>query len=166
MVNSKGMKLSKRKDDVAIDSYRVCLTVGRRLHNQAHSQEKGYEPEALLNFLGLLGWDHHAALEKTHGDMLPYHERNDKNSLYEIFSLPQLIEAFDLSHLSRRKAMVNIDKLDFINKMTLRRKAERLGEEGELVNLGKAGESEMSERKSLIERYQADLRALPVLKGV
>jgi len=62
--------------------------------------------------------------------------------------------------------MVNIDKLDFINKMTLRRKAERLGEEGELVNLGKDGsDGGASERKALIERYQADLRALPELKA-
>jgi glutamyl-tRNA synthetase len=98
--------------------------------------------------------------------MLPFHERNDKNSLYEIFSLPQLVQAFDLSHLSRRKAMVNIDKLDFINKMTLRRKAERLGEEGELVNLGKAGENGGTERRMLVERYQTDLRALPALEGV
>lgn len=62
--------------------------------------------------------------------------------------------------------MVNIDKLDFINKMTLRRKAERLGQEGELVNLGKANVAgEGGERKVMIERYQADLRALPVLQG-
>ena len=35
-------KLSKRKNDVSIMSY----------------QEKGYLPEALLNFLMLLGWSH------------------------------------------------------------------------------------------------------------
>jgi glutamyl-tRNA synthetase len=40
LVNEQGKKLSKRRDPVAVESYR----------------DQGYLPEAFLNYLGLLGW--------------------------------------------------------------------------------------------------------------
>ncbi|KAK1926045.1 hypothetical protein DB88DRAFT_480500 [Papiliotrema laurentii] len=158
LVNETGAKLSKRKDDVGIESFR----------------ERGYEPEALLNFLGLLGWDYQNALKSVLGGELPLHERRDNHSLYEFFTLPQLVQAFDISQLSRRRSMVNLDKLDFLNKMTLRAKAGRLGADDFVMTIGKTasrgtwkerGTGSQNELWSLLRRYRADLLAIPEVRG-
>lgn len=46
--------------------------------------------------------------------------------------MDELISDFDISHVNHRKAAVDISKLDFLNKMTLRRNAGRLGDDGNL----------------------------------
>src|SRR5262245_21567381 len=56
--------------------------------------EEGYLPEALLNYLARLGW--------SHGDA-------------EIFSKSQLVEWFDLAHVSRSPAQFNPEKLRWLN---------------------------------------------------
>ena len=119
--------------------------------------------------MALLGWDYQSSLEHRLGEALPFHERRDKHSLYDIFTLPQLVQAFELTSLSRRKAMVNTDKLDFLNKMTLRRRAGVLGEEADLIEMGKRREG-WAERtgdgkKELVRRYRADLKDMPSLAG-
>lgn len=152
-----GTKLSKRTGDVSVQAYRT----------------KGYEPEALVNFLGLMGWDYKTALEKAYAEedettdgSMPYHYRNDGHSLFELFTVPQMIRAFDLSLVTHRRAAVNLGKLDFLNKMHLRRKAGRLGYDGELVNAGKVVDSAKNEqgRDELVKRYQESLKSLPALK--
>lgn len=65
--------------------------------------------------------------------------------------------------------MVNTDKLDFLNKMTLRRRAGSLGKEVDLVEMGKRREG-WAERtgegkKELVGRYSADLKQMPSLEG-
>ncbi|ORY23635.1 putative Glutamyl-tRNA synthetase [Naematelia encephala] len=167
LVNPDGSKLSKRFGDVRVEQYR----------------DKGYEPEALVNFLALIGWDYISALEAINTtdsqpkygpdtEVLPPHHRADTHSLYEIFTLPQIIGAFDLSHLTHRKAAVDKGKLDFLNKMTLRRKAGRLGKDGEMVEKGKevlvgneTKEDADKERKQVLERYTQLLKEQKVLKG-
>ncbi|TXT05007.1 hypothetical protein VHUM_03827 [Vanrija humicola] len=121
LMNLDGSKLSKRSGDVSVDAYK----------------DKGYEPEALVNFLGLMGWDYQTALENA-----------DNNSLYELFTLPQMIQAFDLNLVTHRRAAVNLGKLDFLNKMHLRRKAGRLGADGVKVS-------------STMRKQHADLQAGP-----
>ncbi|KAL1407080.1 Glutamate--tRNA ligase mitochondrial [Vanrija albida] len=157
LANLDGTKLSKRTGDVSVDAYR----------------DKGYEPEALVNFLALMGWDYQTAIENAHaaadehGDgLLPFHARGDKHSIYELFTLPQLVAAFDLGLVTHRRAAVNLGKLDFLNKMHLRRKVGRLGEDGELVSTGKVLDPTASEegRDELVKRYQASLREQEVLK--
>ncbi|KAK4688868.1 glutamyl-tRNA synthetase, partial [Tremellales sp. Uapishka_1] len=162
LVNPDGSKLSKRTGDVRVEHYK----------------EEGYEPEALVNFLALMGWDHHTALSsilqafqsspETDTALLPPHARADAHSLYEVFTIDQLVKSFDLGHITHRKAAVNMSKLDFLNKMHLRRKAGRLGEDGLLVDLGKesglAGSGEEG-RAELVERYQEMLRGQKSLQG-
>lgn len=46
--------------------------------------------------------------------------------------MDELISNFDITHVNHRKAAVDISKLDFLNKMTLRRNAGRLGDDGNL----------------------------------
>jgi glutamyl-tRNA synthetase len=56
--------------------------------------EEGYLPEALVNYLARLGW--------SHGDD-------------EVFSTAQLVEWFDLRHISRSPAQFNPEKLGWLN---------------------------------------------------
>lgn len=75
-------KLSKRKHGQAVwvDTYK----------------EEGYLPDALLNFLALLGWN-------------PGTEK-------EIFTLEELIQAFDLKGIQKSAAIFDIKKLRWINR--------------------------------------------------
>lgn len=57
-------------------------------------REAGYLPHAVLNYLVRLGWSH-------------------QNQ--EIFSIEEMIAAFDLSHLSRSAAALNTEKLLWLN---------------------------------------------------
>jgi glutamyl-tRNA synthetase len=75
---------------------------GKKLSKRHHPQtrlglyeERGYLPEALLNYLALLGWN-------------PGTER-------EVFSLDELIGAFDISRVQRSNAMFDWGKLDWLN---------------------------------------------------
>jgi glutamyl-tRNA synthetase len=77
-------KLSKRHGATALTEYR----------------EQGYLPEALVNFLALLGW---SLDEKA-----------------ELFSRQQLIENFSLERVSRTAAIFNKEKLDWMNGVYIR----------------------------------------------
>lgn len=61
---------------------------------------KGYLPEAIINYLALLGWS-------------PETEK-------EIYSLPELIEEFKVSRISKSPAIFDIDKLTWMNGLYLR----------------------------------------------
>ncbi len=61
---------------------------------------KGYLPEAIINYIALLGW-------------APEDEQ-------EIFSLDELIEKFDVSRISRSPAIFDINKLTWMNGVYLR----------------------------------------------
>lgn len=84
LLNPDRSKLSKRQGDVAAEDY----------------LEQGYLPEALLNFVALLGWN-------------PDAER-------EIYSLEELVELFDLSKVNSAGAVFNREKLDWMNGKYLR----------------------------------------------
>lgn len=79
-------KLSKRHDPVDLRLYR----------------EQGYLPEALVNFLCLLGWSHPA--EK------------------EIFSLEEFVDNFDLSRVRPAGPVFDTQKLDWLNGVYIREK--------------------------------------------
>ncbi len=59
-------------------------------------QKNGYLPQALINYLALLGWN-------------PGTEQ-------EIFSIEELIQAFDVSKVQKAGAVFNIEKLNWFNK--------------------------------------------------
>ena len=77
-------KLSKRHGATAISEYR----------------EQGYLPEAMFNFLALLGW---ALDDKT-----------------ELLTREEIIRHFSLERISRTAAVFNKDKLDWMNGVYLR----------------------------------------------
>jgi len=79
LLNSDKSKLSKRQGDVAVEDY----------------LKQGYLPEALLNFISLLGWN----------------PGNDK----EIFSKEELVRDFSLKKIQKAGAIFNTEKLDWLN---------------------------------------------------
>ncbi|MCF7804159.1 MAG: glutamate--tRNA ligase [Candidatus Marinimicrobia bacterium] len=84
LLNEDRSKLSKRQGDVAVEDYR----------------EKGYLPEALTNFVALLGW--------SPGD--------DE----EILSTKELIRKFSLDRINKSGAVFNVEKLQWMNGMYIR----------------------------------------------
>jgi nondiscriminating glutamyl-tRNA synthetase len=87
-------KMSKRHGATSIEQYR----------------DKGYLPEALVNFLALLGWS-------------PGGEE-------EIFSLGALKEQFSLDRVAKSPAVFDLDKLNWLNGHYIRQ-----AEPGQLVEL-------------------------------
>ncbi len=75
-------KLSKRKhgEGVSLNFYR----------------DKGYIPEAVINFLALLGWN--------------------PGTDQELFSFDELVTAFDITKVQKGGAVFNTEKLDWINR--------------------------------------------------
>ncbi len=68
-------------------------------------QELGFLPEALVNYLALLGWN--------------------PGTDQEIFSFEELVRAFDVSRVQRASAMFDWDKLEWINGQYIRRLSDR-----------------------------------------
>lgn len=67
----------------------------------AEYKERGYLPEAIVNYLALLGWN-------------PGTEQ-------EVFTLSELIEAFDISKVQKGGAIFDEEKLKWINKEHLKK---------------------------------------------
>ncbi|MBT4937068.1 glutamate--tRNA ligase [Candidatus Peregrinibacteria bacterium] len=85
ILNADKSKLSKRKNKVSVNDF----------------LEEGYLPEALLNFLVLLGWN-------------PGTEE-------EIFSLEEMIEKFSLERVHKAGAVFDLKKLEWLNGMYIRK---------------------------------------------
>lgn len=79
LLNPDKSKLSKRQGDVAVEDFLA----------------KGYLPEALINFVALLGWN-------------PTADR-------EIYSMDDLIALFDIAKINASGAVMNTEKLEWMN---------------------------------------------------
>ena len=79
ILNPDRSKMSKRAGPTSVTSYK----------------DEGYLPEAIINFLALLGWS-------------PGDDR-------ELFNLDELAEAFTIEHVQSSPAVFNIDKLLWFN---------------------------------------------------
>ena len=96
--------------DWDIPRYIHCPPVMKDEHNKLSKRNgdasfqdlvaKGYLPEAILNYIALLGWS----------------PSEDK----EIFTLDELIQAFDVKHIGTSGAIFDPEKLKWINGMWLR----------------------------------------------
>ena len=84
ILGSDGKKLSKRHGATSVEEFRA----------------EGYLPEALVNFLALLGWS--------------YDDRT------EVMSIPELIERFTLERVGASAAVFDFQKLDHFNGVYLR----------------------------------------------
>lgn len=79
LVNEQRKKLSKRRDDVSIADYRT----------------RGYLPEAMVNYLALLGWG--------------------PDDDIEIRPVTEIIDKFDLGRVNKAAAFFDLKKLDHFN---------------------------------------------------
>ncbi|QSX05964.1 glutamate--tRNA ligase [Sedimentibacter sp. zth1] len=79
VLNKDRKKLSKRQGDVATSDFK----------------DKGYLPEALVNYLALVGWS----------------PKDNK----ELLSMDELIAEFDFDRVSKTGGIFDVDKLNFIN---------------------------------------------------
>ncbi len=75
-------KLSKRKhgEKVSVSYYR----------------KSGYLPEAMINFLAMVGWN--------------------PGTDQEIFSMEELLKVFDIAKVQKKGALFNVEKLDWLNR--------------------------------------------------
>jgi len=89
LLNPDRSKLSKRHGDVAVRDYIA----------------KGYFPEAIVNFIALLGWN-------------PSGDR-------ELYTIEELIEAFSLDRVNKAGAVFDLSKLDWLNAQYFKQRVER-----------------------------------------
>lgn len=85
VLNKSGKKLSKRNDDASVEDFRL----------------KGYLPEALINYLALVGWSP---------------ESNE-----EILSLDEMVKQFSFDRVSKSGGVFDVDKLDWVNAQYIRK---------------------------------------------
>ena len=86
ILNKDRSKLSKRQGDVAVEDF----------------LDKGYLPEALINYVSLLGFN-------------PSGEK-------EIYTIDELIEGFDLTRVNKSGAIFDVEKLNWVNGEYLKQK--------------------------------------------
>lgn len=85
VLNKDKKKLSKRQGDVSVEDFR----------------KRGYLPEALVNYLALVGWS--------------------PESNKEIFSMDELIDEFSFERVSKTGGVFDKDKLNWINGQYIRK---------------------------------------------
>ncbi|MFZ5823801.1 MAG: glutamate--tRNA ligase [Bacillota bacterium] len=90
MTNEERGKLSKRKGEAAVRDYR----------------EQGYLPDALMNFMSLLGWTPPGAEDGR-----------------EILTKEELIHDFDIEDCTKAPSVFDKDKLNWMNGMYIRKKS-------------------------------------------
>ena len=96
-----------------VPTYVHCSPVMRDQHNKMSKRHgdpsyedlkaQGFLTEAILNYVALLGWSPRGELAER-----------------EMFTLPELAEAFDIAGISKSPAIFDIDKLTHFNALYLR----------------------------------------------
>ena len=85
--------------------------LSKRKHGESVSlsyfQKAGYLPEAMINFLALLGWG--------------------ADATKEIFGVTELIEKFSLAKINKSGAIFNLEKLNWMNKEYLKLEVQKPG---------------------------------------
>jgi nondiscriminating glutamyl-tRNA synthetase len=118
ILGSDRQKMSKRHGATSLIQYR----------------EKGYLPEALFNFLSLLGW-------------APAGEE-------QIFSPEEIIAAFTLERVAKSPAVFDLDKLNWINQQHIKQKSH---EELKSLILPYLQQSRFSKEVAQLDKTQLDL---------
>ncbi len=87
--------------------------LSKRKHGESvsvrHYREQGYLPEALINFMALIGWN-------------PGTEQ-------EIFSLDELVRTFSIERVQKSPGVFNVEKLNWLNKEYIRKLSPELQKE-------------------------------------
>ena len=87
LLNPDRSKLSKRQGDVAVEDFKT----------------QGYLPDALVNFVALLGWN--------------------PSATEEIYTMEEMIAKFELDHVNKAGAVFGREKLEWMNSEYIRKKS-------------------------------------------
>jgi len=130
LLNPDKSKMSKRAGDVAVSDY----------------HKNGYLPEALINFMALLGWN-------------PGTEK-------EFFSLHELIKEFSIEKVQKAGAVFNLQKLDYLNGHYIREKSLSSLTKLCLPYLSEFNTAQYSPKnlEKIIEAYRTRLKKLSDIK--
>ncbi len=85
---------------LVLDATRAKLSKRRGAQPLTYYRDQGYLPDAILNFLALLGWN--------------------PGTPQEIFSHDELVTAFSLDRIQKSSGIFNVEKLDWVNKEHLK----------------------------------------------
>lgn len=85
LLNKDKSKLSKRQNAVSVEEY----------------MEKGYLPEAMINFLAMLGWN--------------------SGTTQELFTIDELIKEFSIERVQKAGAIFDLEKLDWLQGQWIRK---------------------------------------------
>ncbi len=112
--------------------------------------EKGYLPEVLVNFVALLGWN--------------------PGTTEEIFSLPELIDAFSLERVQKAGAIFDVTKLDWlqgqwIRKMSLQEFAKRIQPIVSETHKAAAKDAQFEKKAALIQERITFFSEAPEMLG-
>ncbi|KAF5341287.1 hypothetical protein D9757_014542 [Collybiopsis confluens] len=113
LLNQNRTKMSKRHGDVQVIDY----------------IRRGWEPEAILNWLALAGWGvkyEDSPIEPSSPLSSPSPSSSSSSSSptriedapdsTHLMSLPEMISSFDLTALTHRSSVLDVNKLEYINK--------------------------------------------------
>jgi len=82
----------------------------------AEFREKGYLPEALVNYLALIGWSPRSSKHKAHGAA----EQGEAGALEELLPADELARRFRLEDVSHSAGVFDEDKLAWVNRHYLK----------------------------------------------
>ncbi|KAI0307462.1 hypothetical protein B0F90DRAFT_1828664 [Multifurca ochricompacta] len=102
LLNPDGSKMSKRKGDVQVLDY----------------MRRGWEPDAVLNWLALAGWGAHTE-SSSQGDQVSRTVKAPDSTT--VMSLSEIIDNFELDALTHRRTTLDFAKLEYLNKHHLLR---------------------------------------------
>lgn len=85
LLNKDKTKLSKRQNSVSVEEY----------------MDKGYLPEAMINFLAMLGWN--------------------SGTTQELFTMDELIKDFSIERVQKSGAIFDLEKLDWLQGQWIRK---------------------------------------------
>lgn len=134
LLNKDKSKLSKRQNAVSVEEY----------------IEKGYLPEALLNFLAMLGWN--------------------SGTTQEIFTLDDLIKGFSLERVQKAGAIFDLEKLDWlqgqwVRKLTVDEFVRRIRPMVEAIHPQAVNDEHFTKKAALIQERITFFKEAPDMLG-
>jgi glutamyl-tRNA synthetase len=134
LLNKDKTKLSKRQNSVSVDEY----------------IEQGFLPEALLNFLAMLGWN--------------------SGTTQDIFTLQELIEQFSLERVQKAGAIFDLEKLTWLQgqwmrKLTTEEFTKRILPIVEKEHPEAAGDADFKKKAALIQERITFFKEAPDMLG-
>ncbi len=139
LLNPDRTKMSKRKGDIAVDDY----------------INKGYLPDAMINYLAFLGWNPGGEKKSEKKEMAEIKEK-------EIYSLEELIKDFRLEKVHKAGAVFNIEKLNWYNSYYIKQMPLEELVKNCILYLKKAGL--ISETKNLSKKEEEKIKKIVALE--